>query len=211
MRQALTALITAATLAGCGARREPPAVDRVQRPADWRAVATPADRERLRQWRSVWLDAVSRARASGAGREMVAQGVLFDPDKALPDPVPPAGDYRCRVFRLGAKTPTMRDYVAYPAQSCRVEEQGTRSTIRTTGGAQRPVGQMYPIPAGRAVFLGTLLLGDERQPIAYGRDAVRDMAGFVDRIGPSRWRLALPLPAFGSTLDVIELVPAQSR
>jgi hypothetical protein len=211
MRQALVALMTAATLAGCGGRREPPAVDSTQAPADWRAVATPADRDRLRKWRSVWLDAVARARASGATREIVAQGALFDPDAALSNPVPPAGDYRCRVFKLGAKTPGMRDYIAYPAQSCRVEKQGNRSTIRKTSGSQRPAGQLFSDAAGRAVFLGTLALGDERWPIAYGRDSARDMAGFVDRIGPGRWRLALPLPAFESTLDVIELVPAETR
>lgn len=211
MRQALVALMTAATLAGCGGRREPPAIERVQEPANWRAVVTPADRDRLRKWRSVWLDAARRARASGAGREIAAQGVLFDPDTALPDPVPPAGDYRCRVFKLGAKDFGTRDYVAYPAQSCRVEKQGNRSTIRKTSGAQRPVGQIYSDTAGRAVFLGTLVLGDETRPIAYGRDSTRDMAGFVDRVGQRRWRLALPLPAFGSTLDVIELAPAESR
>ena len=28
----------------------------------------------------------------------------------------------------------------------------------------------------------------------YGRDAERDMAGFVERIGDNRWRLVLPYP-----------------
>jgi hypothetical protein len=34
------------------------------------------------------------------------------------------------------------------------------------------------------------------------------MIGAVERIGPARWRIALPRPRFESTLDLIELVPA---
>ena len=60
----------------------------------------------------------------------------------------------------------------------------------------------------RMVFLGTLQLGDEQRALQYGRDRERDMAGVVERIGDNRWRLVLPYPAFESTLDVIELVPA---
>lgn len=209
MRQALVAVIAAATLAGCGARGEVPAPDRSRARTDWRAVATVADRERLRRWRTVWLDAVGRARASGAARELAAEGALFDPDRMLDDAVPPAGDYRCRVFKLGAKSATMRDFVVYPAFTCRIDAEGTASSFYKIGGSQRPVGLIFPNPAGRPVFLGTLMLGNETRSIDYGRDSTRDMAGFVDRIGERRWRLVLPLPAFESTLDVIELVPAE--
>ena len=60
----------------------------------------------------------------------------------------------------------------------------------------------------RQVFFGTLVLGDEIRALGYGRDATRDMAGAMERIGPQRWRLVLPYPRFESTLDVIELTPA---
>ena len=33
-------------------------------------------------------------------------------------------------------------------------------------------------------------------------------AWIVERIGPARWRLIMPRPAFESTMDVLELVPA---
>jgi hypothetical protein len=33
----------------------------------------------------------------------------------------------------------------------------------------------------------------------YGRDEDRDVAGFVERIGPNRWRLVMPYPHFEST------------
>lgn len=208
MRRALAVGMAAAMLAGCGGRRETPAPERVAANSDWRRVATAADRDRLRRWRTAWLDAVARARTSGAGREIDAQGVLFDPDIIMADPVPPPGDYRCRVFKLGAKMSGMRDYVAYPAFACRIDDGGEVARFHKTGGSQRPVGLIFSDRSGRAVFLGTLMLGDETRVLDYGRDGTRDMAGFVDRIGERRWRLALPLPAFESTLDVIEIVPA---
>jgi hypothetical protein len=60
------------------------------------------------------------------------------------------------------------------------------------------------------VFLGTLQLGDERRSLEYGHDRERDMAGLMERIGDSRWRLVFPYPAFESTIDIIELVPRGS-
>ena len=75
-------------------------------------------------------------------------------------------------------------------------------------GSQRLVGTIYPHDTTRAVFLGTVALGDERNAMRYGRDATRDVAGWVERIGPARWRLIQPYPAFESTLDVLDLVPA---
>jgi hypothetical protein len=42
----------------------------------------------------------------------------------------------------------------------------------------------------------------------YGTDPDRDVAAFVERIGPNRWRMVIPSPAFESRTDVIELVPA---
>jgi hypothetical protein len=59
------------------------------------------------------------------------------------------------------------------------------------------------------VLLGTLVLGDERRALQYGQDATRDVAGYVERIGPARWRVIMPRPHFESQLDVMELVPAR--
>ncbi len=208
MRQALVAVVSAALLGGCGGREAVPAPAKAVDRTDWRAVATNADRERLRSWRTAWLDAVGRARAGGAGRDLAAEGALFDPDIALVDAMPPEGDYRCRVFKLGAKRAGERDFVAYPADVCRVTAEGDMVSFHKAGGAQRPVGLFFPDEGKRAVFLGTLLLGDETRALMYGRDRTRDMAGFVDRVSERRWRIVLPLPAFESTLEVIELVPA---
>jgi hypothetical protein len=41
----------------------------------------------------------------------------------------------------------------------------------------------------------------------YGQDQARDVAGYVERIGPNRWRLVMPQPHFETQLDVMELGP----
>jgi hypothetical protein len=53
-----------------------------------------------------------------------------------------------------------------------------------------------------------MVLGDEHKPLGYSNDKDRDMAGFVQRIGEGKWRIAFPYPHWESTLDVIELTPA---
>ncbi len=174
---------------------------------DWRRVATPADRDRLRRWRDAWLAALPRARAADPAA-ITAQGTLFVPDAALAGGAPPAGRYRCRVFKLGGAGSAMRDFTAYPAFDCMIRDEGSVRSFYKETGSQRPVGLLFP-DGNRTVFLGTLLLGDERAALQYGQDRDRDMAGVLERIGEKRWRLVLPYPRFESLLDVVELVPAE--
>jgi len=197
-------LLAGAILAGIGAAAR--ADDPNQ--TDWRKVATANDRARLRSWRDAWMSALAQAREAGDAAAITRQGALFDVDRALAHPTPPAGDYRCRVFKLGGKRPAAPDFTAYPAFACRIDDEGEVAGFHKAGGSQRPVGLMFADRHGRGVFLGTMMLGDERRPIDYGRDAARDMAGYVERVGDERWRIVLPWPRFESLLDVIELVPA---
>jgi hypothetical protein len=53
------------------------------------------------------------------------------------------------------------------------------------------------------------MLPDESRAMQYGADENRDIAGYVERIGPGHWRLVMPAPHFASLLDVLELVPAR--
>lgn len=176
--------------------------------ANWRAVATSADRDKLRNWRDAFVEGLIEARAAGHDADVNREGVLLDPDAALGGGPIPNGDYRCRVTKLGSQSPGMLAYVAYPAFSCRVgPAEGVQSFSKLTG-SQRPVGVIYPGGALRQVFLGTLVLGDEQRAMEYGTDPDRDVAAFVERIGANRWRMVIPSPAFESKTDVIELVPA---
>ena len=194
------------TLAGCNVLTGPREI--IGSPtSEWRIAATGADRQRLRDWRSAFVEALAKARAGGHGAAIAAEGALLDPDAAIGGAAIRSGNYRCRVIKLGAKQPGLLDYVAYPAFNCQIRQERQLQGFAKLGGSQRPVGVIFPGDALRQVFLGTLVLGDESRAMQYGRDPDRDLAGFVERIGPARWRMVLPRPAFESTLDVIELIP----
>lgn len=199
----------AAALTGCGGR---PAVEpsplQVAGEENWRRVATSADRTRLRNWRATWLRGLGSARAADASA-VAREGALFDPDRALAAPIPPAGAYRCRTFKLGAKGTAAQEFTSYPWFACQIERADGVTRFSKTSGSQRQVGSIYSAGATRGVFLGSLVLGDESGAMAYGRDPNRDLAGLVERVGPARWRIVLPEPRFESQLDVVEVVPAK--
>ncbi len=197
-------------LAACGGRdatSAPATASSVPEVLNWRSVATKADRLRLRNWREAWATGLDRARQNDA-EKLAAEGALFDADRSLPAAVPPPGKYRCRVFKLGAQGTAMAEFTAAPDTDCSVDQHGGVSRFYKNNGPQRAVGTIFDSNNGRAIFLGTLQLGDEGRAMDYGRDAGRDLAGYVDRIGDRRWRIVLPYPRFESVVDVIELVPA---
>ena len=176
--------------------------------ADWRAVATSADREKLRNWREAFIQGLTEARAAGHDAEIAREGALLDPDAALGGGPIPNGPYRCRVIKLGSQSEGLLPYIAYPAFSCRIHAQQAVQGFAKLTGSQRPVGVIYPGDSLRQLFLGTLVLGDEVRAMQYGTDPDRDVAAYVERIGPARWRMVIPSPAFESRTDVIELLPA---
>jgi hypothetical protein len=206
MRLALVVLTSVAATA-CSTLRAPSSVIQPQS-RDWRTIATGDDRERLRGWRDAFVDALRAARTSGHGAAVAAEGALLEPDAALPGPGIPNGSYRCRVIKVGAKSQGLLDYVAYPHFACRIRQEKDLQGFAKLSGSQRQVGLIFPSDAVRQVFLGTLVLGDERRAMQYGRDRERDVAGFIERIGPVRWRLIMPRPHFESQMDVLELTPA---
>ena len=206
MRFLLIAAVVA-VLPGCAEFRTSPGV--IAQPSrDWRAVATESDRERLRDWWNAFVDALRAARSGGNGADVDREGVLLNPDAALGGGPIPNGDYRCRVIKVGAKQPGLLNFVSYPAFKCRVQQGADLQDFVKVTGSQRQVGKLFPGDMLRQVFLGTLVLGDEPRAMRYGRDTQRDVAGFVERIGPNRWRLIMPRPHFESQMDVMELVPS---
>jgi hypothetical protein len=174
----------------------------------WREVTTPDDRERLMNWRSSFVAALNAAKAAGHSAEIAREGPLLDPDAALANPAIPSGIYRCRVIKLGAKAAGNRAFAEFPSAPCRVKPERDLHRLSKLGGSQRYLGLIFPDDAIRQVFLGTLVLEDERRALQYGQDEQRDVAGYVERVGPSRWRVVMPQPHFESQLDVMELVPA---
>jgi hypothetical protein len=174
----------------------------------WREVVTEDDRGRLANWRPSFVDALEAAKHAGHATEIARAGVLLQPDAALVGPSIPNGTYRCRIIKLGAKASGNLDYVSYPKFTCRVRAEQTLQRLRKLDGPQRYVGVIFPNDQLREVFLGSLALGDESRAMQYGQDTDRDIAGYLERIGPARWRLVMPEPHFESQIDVMELVPA---
>lgn len=177
--------------------------------AAWRRAATQRDRERLRNWRTTWLDALAKAKADGGAEEIARDAFLYDPDRALDNPIVPAGEYRCRIIMLGAKRAENRNFVELPAAGCTIGRDGGETWFTVNDGKQRPIGRFFAGPPGRGVFLGTLELGDERRPLEYGVDAKRDMIAYLDRIGEARWRLIVPTPSFDAVAELVEITPAR--
>jgi hypothetical protein len=174
----------------------------------WKEVATEDDRQRLADWRKSFVAAVDAAKKGGHEAEVAREGALLEPDAATGPSAIPNGMYRCRMIKIGAKGERNLPYVAYPPFYCRVRAERDLQRFNKFGGSQRIVGMIFPGDAVRQVFLGTLVLGDETRALQYGQDEMRDVAGYVERIGPDRWRLIMPKPHFESQMDVMELTPA---
>lgn len=173
----------------------------------YKEVISENDRVRLRDWRQTFESALTAARKSGYGTQLAAEGALLDPDAAIASPSIPNGMYRCRVIKLGAKEAGNLDFASYGPFSCRVRQERALQRLAKLSGPQRYVGLIFPGDAIRSVFLGTVVFADETRALQYGQDQLRDVAGYVERIGPNRWRLIMPQPHFESRLDVMELVP----
>jgi len=202
----IAALLLPLACAGCNVLLQPSGMISEWTSA-WRRVATEEDKGRLRDWRTTFTNALDAARKAGHGAEIDREGALLDPDAALGGTPLPNGMYRCRVIKLGAKAAGNLDFVAYPGFTCRIRPDHQLQRLGKLSGSQRYVGIIFPNDAVREIFLGTLVLGDERRALQYGQDDIRDIAGYVERIGPSRWRLIMPKPHFESQMDVMELVP----
>jgi hypothetical protein len=177
----------------------------------WKAVATAADEDRLARLGLAWKEALDDAGKTNAA-DIRREGKLLLPRSALPRPEPTPGSYNCRLIKLGKATPKSKPFETFKPFFCYVEVENDLLTIVKQTGSQRPAGRLWADDeATRLVFLGSLALGDETQPLAYGDDPKRDMAGVLERIEPFKWRLVIPWPQSTSKLDVFELTPVAQQ
>jgi hypothetical protein len=177
----------------------------------WQGVATEADKQRISRLGLAWQEALQEAQR-GFGRELEAEGPLLRPRAALPLPAPTPGSFNCRLVKLGKATAKAVAFERFKPFFCYVEVEGDLLTIVKQTGSQRPAGRLWEDDRpDRLVFLGSLALGDEEQPVAYGEDPKRDLAGVLERIAPFKWRLVIPWPQSSSKLDVFELTPVAQQ
>jgi len=177
----------------------------------WKAVATAADEDRLARLGLAWQEALDDASKTN-NADIRREGKLLLPRSALPRPEPTPGSYNCRLIKLGKATAKSKPYETFKPFYCYVEVEDDLLTIVKQTGSQRPAGRLWvDDEPTRLVFLGSLALGDETAPLAYGDDPKRDMAGVLERIGPFKWRLVIPWPQSTSKLDVFELTPVAQQ
>jgi hypothetical protein len=177
----------------------------------WLSVATAPDTDRLRRLPFAWTDGLRdvRGRFTSSVRE---EGDLLRPNAALPRPAPTPGSYNCRLVRLGSTDRRAPAFARFKPFFCYVEVEDDLLTLVKQTGSERPAGRLWDDDVtSRLVFLGSVVLGNEPQPKPYGSDETRDMAGFMERIGPMRWRLVLPFPRSGAKLEVYELTPVADQ
>jgi len=218
-RAKVAALIGFALLAaGCQTKPKPPPgvhpsveVGPPSKAAEWRRIATAEDEDRLARLDSAWQQALTEAGRSFSA-EIRREGDLLKPHAGLPRPAPTPGSYNCRLIKLGQAAPKTRAYESFRPFFCYVEVEGDLLTIVKQTGSQRPAGRLWEDDdPNRLIFLGSLTLGNEDQPLAYGDDPKRNMAGVFERIAPFRWRLVIPWPQSTSKLDVFELTPVAQQ
>ena len=178
----------------------------------WKAVAKPADENRINRIGLAWQEALTGAEPRFR-REIAAEGALLKARAALPRPEPTPGSYNCRMISFGKgdrKSPTFEKFKPF---FCYVlaDDAGVLTIVKQTG-SQRPAGRLWEddMP-DRMIFLGSLALGNEQEPLAYGEDPERDMAGVFERFAPFRWRLVIPYPQSGAKLEVFELTPVAKQ
>ena len=174
----------------------------------WKQLITQADLNRIERLGLAWQDSLAEARRAGFTGEIRTEGKLLEPRAALPRPAPTPGSYNCRLVKLGKATARGPAFERFKPFFCYVEVEGDLLTIVKQTGSQRPAGRLWEDDdPQRLVFLGSLALGDEQAPLAYGDNPKRDMAGVLERVGPFVWRLVIPWPQSNSKLDVFELTP----
>ncbi|GAA0642808.1 DUF4893 domain-containing protein [Brevundimonas lenta] len=187
----------------------PPAAGEQGGSSDWRTVANADDASRLGRLDQAWRLGRAEAEDKGFAEKVEALGPLVDPNAGQAGRLQPApGTYRCRSIKLGSHDNAGLAYVEYPWFRCTIElTPGGDLILTKTTGSQRTRGLLYPDTDRRLVFIGAQALGaDETSYPAYGAQPVRDQVGVFERIGPERWRLAIPWPKVESKLEILELV-----
>jgi hypothetical protein len=174
----------------------------------WRAEASEPDQTIIDQSAASWRLALDSANNNGFRKKVSAEGDLLDPGAALPFPAPSPGYYMCRSIKLGPPARSNPAFASFKPFFCYVGVDQDQLFLAKQTGTERPSGYLFPAESGnRMIFLGSMAEG-RADPIPYGSDPKRDLAGVVERIGPLRFRLVIPGRQAPWRMQVMEMVPA---
>lgn len=203
MRSVLLAILVSCALAGCTTNRQTVAVSasQVEIVDDGGAaqVIRPADQARIDALPAIW----QAAWGTSPGRARAVEGALLEPGAALDHPELSPGSYNCRLIRLGRRAGARR-MRSFPTHFCHVGAANGGLNFTKQTGSDLPAGHLYKAEK-RYTFVGALQRAKGDNSLVYGTDQARDVAGVVERVGPFRWRMVVPVGE--QDLDILELTP----
>lgn len=182
----------------------------VEEAPKWEKAISLADRERLKGLHAAWNEALGEASKGGYKRALRAEGKLLDPAAGLLSPAPAPGNYKCRLIRIGGAGRGHRPFDASKLEFCYVgvDEEGELWIDKQTG-AQQKTGSLYAdFNPRRMIFVGQRKPRGKASKSLLGGTPSAGAAGIFERIGPMRYRLAVPRPEGKYKLELLELTPA---
>lgn len=171
----------------------------------WQDIATSPDAALIAKMPARWAAALAgvpaRLRPTKADDRR-----LLEPSAAKPLPMLSPGSYRCRLVRLGGK-PAL---ASFGSDFCYVGAEGDKLSFTKQTGTSLPGGFVYSDGDNRLILLATNRTAGAASAPAYGVDQSRNLVGVIERIGPFRWRLAMPRGE-GAQIDIYELTPSPDQ
>jgi len=209
MRNAMLLSAVVVLAAGCTPEPTRPRItvgEQPEVPTSWHMRVTATDRAAIDRLPMAW----SRARAAiprRARAAVAAEGILLDPDVALPRAELPPGLYYCRLLRFGGRA----GFATFKPDFCTVVVSADGTAFNKQSGTTQPRGWLFAQNDTRQVFLGALQPQRGGSAPAYGVDPLANVAGVVERVSGFRWRMVLTRAGNGALLDVYELVPVTPK
>ncbi|EPX87510.1 hypothetical protein ruthe_00581 [Rubellimicrobium thermophilum DSM 16684] len=168
----------------------------------------PADRGRLDSADAALGRALAGALAEGAPGDVA---LLVEAMRGAPGPLDPAGDWSCRVLKLGGLLPL----TVYAPFRCRIAPAGEGVWhLEKLSGSQRLSGTIAAAD-GPALYTGVGFVEggpatdyaglppDDQEPVEPGQTHAQ--VGFFEQVSPRSARLLLPSPILESRFDILWL------
>ncbi|WP_159992778.1 DUF4893 domain-containing protein [Roseomonas sp. 18066] len=161
---------------------------------------TPIDQARLARFETSRQAAVGIARTGGDPADIAVLDQVLQGEVAAQAPAALAGDWRCRLIKLGGILPL----TIYGDFRCRITDDAAGLRIQKISGSQRLAGTLFDTGSARLGYAGAGVAG-AGQPPRYGAEQESNQVGYLVPLGPQRLRLEMPAPARESDFDILEL------